>query len=96
MHNDDTALGGVPPGRLRSMVDHTAQFYAGCAYVLPHLDQRPIDDAPNFILNPDNAPDTTLAGEPGLEPANARTPCTNSESRGTESAVPVLERRQTT
>jgi hypothetical protein len=31
-----------------------------------------------------------------LKPANARTACTNSESRGTESAVPELERRQTT
>jgi len=78
------------------MVDHNAQCFSVCAYVLPHLDQRPIDDAPNFILNPDNVPDTTLAGEHRLEPANARTPCTNSESRGTESAVPELERRQTT
>jgi hypothetical protein len=31
-----------------------------------------------------------------LEAANARTACTNSESRGTESAVPEVERRQTT
>jgi hypothetical protein len=31
-----------------------------------------------------------------LEPANARTACTNSESRGTEPPVPEQELRRTT
>ena len=69
MHNYRTALGVFPPGRLRSTVDHNGRCISAYAYLLPHLDQAPIYNATNFNLNPDNAPNTTLAGENGFEPA---------------------------
>jgi prepilin-type N-terminal cleavage/methylation domain-containing protein/prepilin-type processing-associated H-X9-DG protein len=70
MQNYHTALGVFPPGRLRGTIDHNGRCFSAYAYLLPHLEQGPIYNAINFNLNPDNAPNTTLAGENGLQPEN--------------------------
>ena len=59
------------------MVDHNGRCFSAYAYLLPHLDQGPIYNATNFNLNPDNAPNATVAGENGLEPANTTSLFTN-------------------
>jgi prepilin-type N-terminal cleavage/methylation domain-containing protein len=77
MHNYHSALGVFPPGRLRSTVDHNGRCFSAYAYLLPHLDHWPIYNATNFNLNPDNAPNTAVTGENGLEPANTTSLYTN-------------------
>jgi prepilin-type N-terminal cleavage/methylation domain-containing protein len=70
LHNYHSAIGCFPPGRLRSMVDHNGRCFSAYAYLLPFLEQAPLANAINYNLNPDNAPNSALAGENGLEPAN--------------------------
>jgi prepilin-type processing-associated H-X9-DG protein len=38
--------------------------------MLPYMEQVSLSNAINFNMNPDNAPNSTLAGENGLEPSN--------------------------
>ena len=77
MHNYHAAVGVFPPGRLRSQVDHNGRCFAAYAYLLPFLEQSSLYSATNFNLNPDNAPDSAVAGENGLQPENTTTLYTN-------------------
>jgi prepilin-type N-terminal cleavage/methylation domain-containing protein/prepilin-type processing-associated H-X9-DG protein len=80
MHAYHAALDVFPPGRLRSLVDHNGRCFSAYAYLLPHLDQGPLYNATNFLLNPDNAPSAALAGENGLQPENTTALFTNLSS----------------
>ena len=77
MHDYHAAVGVFPPGRLRSLVDHNGRCFSAYAYLLYHLDQGPIYNATNFNLNPDNAPNATVAGENVLQPENTTCLFTN-------------------
>jgi prepilin-type N-terminal cleavage/methylation domain-containing protein len=77
MHNYNSAIGVFPPGRLRSQVDHNGRCYAAYAYLLPYLEQSSLYNATNFNLNPDNAPNSAVAGENGLQPENTTALYTN-------------------
>jgi type II secretory pathway pseudopilin PulG len=77
MHNYSTAVGFLPPGRLHSLVDHNGRCFSAYAYLLPFLDQGPLYNAINFNLNPDNAPNASVAGENGLKPENTTALFTN-------------------
>jgi prepilin-type N-terminal cleavage/methylation domain-containing protein len=77
MHGYHSALNVFPPGRLRGMIDHNGRCYSAYAYLLPHLDQGPLYNAVNFLLNPDNAPSAAVAGENGLQPENTTALYTN-------------------
>jgi prepilin-type N-terminal cleavage/methylation domain-containing protein len=77
MNNYRTTIGVFPPGRLRSRVDHNGRCFSAYAYLLPYLDHGPIYNATNFNLNPDNAPNATVAGENGLQPENTTCLFTN-------------------
>ena len=77
MHNYNSAIGVFPPGRLRSQVDHNGRCYAAYAYLLPYLEQSSLYNATNFNLNPDNAPNSSVAGENGLQPENTTALYTN-------------------
>jgi prepilin-type N-terminal cleavage/methylation domain-containing protein/prepilin-type processing-associated H-X9-DG protein len=77
MHGYHAALEVFPPGRLRGMIDHNGRCHSAYAYLLPHLDQGPLYNAINFLLNPDNAPSAAVAGENGLQPENTTALFTN-------------------
>ena len=77
MHNYNSAIGVFPPGRVRSQVDHNGRCYAAYAYLLPYLEQTSLYNATNFNLNPDNAPNSSVAGENGLQPENTTALYTN-------------------
>jgi prepilin-type N-terminal cleavage/methylation domain-containing protein len=77
MHNYHSAVGVFPPGRLRSLVDHNGRCFSAYAYLLPFLDLAPLYYATNFNLNPDNAPNVSIAGENGLQPENTTALFTN-------------------
>lgn len=77
MHNYSTAVSVFPPRRLRSLVNHNGRCFAAYAYLLPFLDQGPLYNSTNFNLNPDNAPNASVAGENGLEPENTTALLTN-------------------
>jgi prepilin-type N-terminal cleavage/methylation domain-containing protein len=77
MSNYHAAIGVFPPGRLRGRVDHNGRCFSAYAYLLPYLEHRPVYDAINFDLNPDNAPSAAVAGENGLQPENTTCLYTN-------------------
>src|SRR5215472_1381570 len=77
IHNYHTAIGVFPPGRLRGTVDHNGRCFSAYAYLLPHLELGPLYNATNFSLNPDNAPNASVAGENGLQPENTTSLFTN-------------------
>ena len=70
LHSYHSAIGVFPPGRMRSQIDHNGRCFAAYAHLLSYMDQNPLTNAINFNLNPDNAPNTALAGENGLQPEN--------------------------
>src|SRR5690606_5550908 len=63
LHNYLSAHGLFPPGRINSHVAGRGNCWGAYAQLLPQLEQRPIFDAFNFDLAPDNSPaNTTAAG----------------------------------
>ena len=70
MHNYHGVVGAFPPGRLRGFVDNNGRCFSAYAYLLPYLEQRALANAINFDLNPDNAPNSAVAGENGLQAEN--------------------------
>ena len=66
-----------PPGESRTWSITTDGCYAAYAYLLPYLDQSSLYNATNFNLNPDNAPNSSVAGENGLQPENTTALFTN-------------------
>jgi prepilin-type N-terminal cleavage/methylation domain-containing protein len=79
MHNDHTAPGVFPPGRLRSTVDHNGRCFSAYAYLLPHPNQRP---GVPWGAGTARRSCRVTRSDPG-------------DSRSTERAIPEPERRQT-
>ncbi|MHB1556263.1 MAG: DUF1559 family PulG-like putative transporter [Isosphaeraceae bacterium] len=67
------ALGVFPPGRLRGLINANGRCFSAYAYLLPFLDQVPLYNATNYLLNPETNPNAALAGEAGLQPENTTT-----------------------
>jgi prepilin-type N-terminal cleavage/methylation domain-containing protein/prepilin-type processing-associated H-X9-DG protein len=55
MQSYTAAIGAMPPGRIRSMIDGRGQCFSAYAQILGYLEQGPLYNAINFWLNPDRA-----------------------------------------